>query len=80
MPAGAGSSSDSPPPVISPRQRPGHRGRSAVGAAPAELETPRPTLPERGPKEPERLPAQDETHLSDRKEQSRHSQLRASER
>ena len=49
VPAGAGSSSDSPPPVISPKQRPGHRGRRAVGAAPAEPETPGPTPPERDP-------------------------------
>ena len=80
MPAGAGSSSDSPPPVISPKQRPGHRGRRAVGAAPAEPETPGPTPPERDPKEPERLPAQGETHLSDRKEQSWRSEPRVSER
>ncbi|KAB0395232.1 hypothetical protein E2I00_016317, partial [Balaenoptera physalus] len=60
-------------------QRPGHQGRSAVGA-PAEPETPGPTPPEGGPKEPERLPAQGQSHLSDREEHTWHSQPRASER
>ncbi|TKC38728.1 hypothetical protein EI555_017235, partial [Monodon monoceros] len=61
------------------RQRPGHQGRSAVGA-PAEPETPGPTPPEGGPKEPERLPAQGQSHLSDREEHTWRSQPRASER